>query len=70
MALALWTASLVPHRLWVAGGLFVLAWVGQFVGHAIEGRRPSFLDDVKFLLVGPLWVLVKAVRGRRGLAAG
>ena len=41
----------------VAVVVFVLAWIGQFVGHAIEGRKPSFLEDVKFLLVGPAWLL-------------
>lgn len=45
------------HVLAVAGGVFVLAWVGQFVGHMIEGRKPSFFEDVKFLLVGPAWLL-------------
>ena len=37
--------------------IVVLAWVGQFVGHQIEGRKPSFLDDLRFLLIGPLFVL-------------
>jgi len=37
--------------------IFVLAWIGQFFGHKIEGRKPSFLDDVKFLLIGPVWLL-------------
>ena len=41
----------------VAVAVFVVAWIGQFVGHAIEGRKPSFLEDVKFLLVGPAWLL-------------
>jgi uncharacterized membrane protein YGL010W len=41
----------------VMAGVFVAAWVGQFIGHQIEGRRPSFIDDLRFLLVGPLWVL-------------
>ena len=41
----------------VAAAVFVLAWIGQFVGHAIEGRKPSFFEDVKFLLVGPAWLL-------------
>ncbi len=41
----------------VAVAVFVLAWIGQFIGHRIEGRRPSFLEDVKFLLVGPAWLL-------------
>jgi uncharacterized membrane protein YGL010W len=38
-------------------GVFVLAWIGQFVGHHIEGKKPSFLDDLRFLLIGPLFVL-------------
>jgi uncharacterized membrane protein YGL010W len=46
----------------LALGLFAAAWVAQFVGHAIEGRRPSFLTDLTYLLVGPLWVLAKAYR--------
>ena len=37
--------------------IFVLSWVGQFIGHKIEGKKPSFLDDVKFLLIGPIWLL-------------
>lgn len=37
--------------------IFVLAWIGQFIGHKIEGRKPSFLDDLRFLLIGPLFVL-------------
>ncbi|MFM1931993.1 MAG: hypothetical protein RL226_1296 [Bacteroidota bacterium] len=36
---------------------FLLAWIGQFIGHAIEGKKPSFLDDLKFLLIGPAWLL-------------
>ncbi len=44
--------------LWsVCAGLFVLAWIGQFIGHAIEGKRPSFFKDVQFLMIGPLWLL-------------
>ena len=41
----------------VSLALFVLAWIGQFIGHQIEGKKPSFLDDLRFLLVGPLFVL-------------
>ncbi|MBY0517861.1 MAG: DUF962 domain-containing protein [Bacteriovoracaceae bacterium] len=36
--------------------VFVLAWIGQFYGHKIEGKKPSFLQDLAFLLIGPLWV--------------
>ncbi len=39
----------------VCAVIFALAWVGQFVGHSIEGKRPSFLRDLQFLLIGPLW---------------
>ena len=37
--------------------LFAVAWIGQFIGHYIEGKRPSFLKDLQFLLIGPLWLL-------------
>lgn len=37
--------------------LFVLAWIGQFVGHKIEGKKPSFFQDIQFLLIGPAWLL-------------
>jgi len=50
----------------VCVALFVLAWIGQFVGHAIEGRRPSFFKDVQFLLIGPLWLLAD-LYGRLGM---
>ena len=41
----------------LALAVFAIAWVGQFIGHHIEGRRPSFLTDLTYLLVGPVWVL-------------
>ena len=37
--------------------VFVVAWIGQFIGHKIEGKKPSFFDDLKFLLIGPAWLL-------------
>ena len=36
---------------------FIVAWIGQFIGHKIEGKKPSFVEDVKFLLIGPAWLL-------------
>ena len=39
--------------------IFVVAWIGQFYGHKIEGQKPSFLKDLQFLLIGPAWVLKK-----------
>ncbi len=46
--------------LWLVSiGIFVAAWIGQFYGHKIEGQKPSFIDDFKFLLIGPAWVIQK-----------
>ena len=45
--------------LMLAIGVFVVAWIGQFIGHKVEGHRPSFLTDLVFLLIGPLWTLRK-----------
>ena len=39
--------------------LFSLGWIGQFYGHKIEGKKPSFVEDVQFLLIGPAWVFKK-----------
>ena len=47
---------------WLALGVFVLAWIGQFVGHRYEGRRPSFLTDLSYLLIGPAWLMEKLLR--------
>ena len=48
----------VPGPLWsLSAGLFILGWVGQFFGHMIEGRKPSFFRDLQFLMIGPLWLL-------------
>ena len=38
-------------------GIFILSWIGQFYGHKIEGKKPSFLKDLQFLLIGPIWLL-------------
>jgi len=44
----LWMVSLV---------IFFVAWVGQFYGHKVEGKKPSFLKDIQFLLIGPAWLM-------------
>ena len=49
----------VMALLWLGVGVFVVAWIAQFVGHRIEGKRPSFLTDMVYLLVGPIWTLRK-----------
>lgn len=47
---SIWLISLV---------VFVLSWIFQFIGHKIEGKKPSFFKDLEFFLVGPMWVLTK-----------
>ena len=42
--------------------LFVIAWIGQFYGHKLEGKKPSFFKDLQFLLIGPAWVFEKLLR--------
>lgn len=44
----LWLVSMV---------IFVVAWIGQFYGHKVEGKKPSFFKDVQFLLIGPAWLM-------------
>src|SRR5678809_746585 len=41
-------------------GLFIVGWILQFVGHAIEGKQPAFFRNPVYLLVGPLWLLRRA----------
>ena len=45
------------HVLPISAGIFIIAWVFQFIGHRIEGKKPSFFEDIQYLLVGPLFVL-------------
>jgi len=58
IAVTAWLAGASPWPLWAwAAGVFVAAWIGQFIGHAIEGARPSFFKDLQFLLIGPAWLM-------------
>ncbi|MGB0837095.1 MAG: DUF962 domain-containing protein [Flavobacteriaceae bacterium] len=58
---SVWLKEYIP--LWqTALAVFVLAWIGQFYGHKIEGVKPSFLKDLQFLLIGPAWVFYKMTR--------
>ncbi len=50
------TQTLMAPILPISIGIFVTAWIGQFIGHKIEGKKPSFFKDLQFLLIGPLWV--------------
>lgn len=49
--------SMTFNYAWFNLILFALAWIGQFIGHQIEGKKPSFTEDVKFLMIGPAWLL-------------
>ena len=52
-----------PWPLWlVAAVVFVVAWIGQFIGHIYEGKRPSFFKDLQFLLIGPAWLMAFVYR--------
>jgi uncharacterized membrane protein YGL010W len=47
-----------PIPVWSIGLIvFAIAWIGQFYGHHVEGKKPSFLKDIQFLLIGPIWLL-------------
>lgn len=50
------------NLLYLAIGVFVAAWIAQFIGHHIEGKRPSFLTDLAYLLIGPAWIVAKLLR--------
>ncbi len=45
------------YSLWIYIGVFAVSWVFQFIGHNIEGKKPSFLQDIQFLLIGPAWLM-------------
>lgn len=48
LPLPLWLLSLI---------IFIVAWIGQFYGHKVEGKKPSFFKDIQFLLIGPMWLM-------------
>ena len=63
LALIAWLAAAVAFPAWTLfAGIFVVAWIGQFIGHQVEGRKPSFFKDVQFLLIGPAWLLADLYR--------
>jgi len=58
MAIGYLIATQTGVELWISSLIiFTVAWIGQFWGHKIEGKKPSFLKDVQFLLIGPVWLL-------------
>lgn len=51
--------SNIGNLFYISLGIFVIAWIGQFYGHKLEGKKPSFFKDLQFLLIGPAWVIKK-----------
>jgi uncharacterized membrane protein YGL010W len=62
-------ALMGPSIVAAAAAIFVAAWIGQFIGHHIEGAKPSFFKDLQFLMIGPLWLLADLYR-RLGIPTG
>ena len=52
-----WLIVILPVGVGFYIGVFVIAWIGQFYGHKVEGKKPSFLKDLQFLLIGPVWCM-------------
>jgi uncharacterized membrane protein YGL010W len=58
LALMLYSLTWLGGRaLAISAIVFVLAWIGQFIGHGIERSRPSFTEDIRSFLVAPVWLL-------------
>jgi uncharacterized membrane protein YGL010W len=58
LAVANLIAILSPVPLWLISlAIFIVAWIFQFYGHKIEGKKPSFIKDLQFLLIGPAWLM-------------
>ena len=66
-AMVLTLTIVTEHLLALSLVVFAIAWIGQFIGHKIEGKKPSFFQDIKFLLIGPAWLLGFVYR-RLGIA--
>jgi uncharacterized membrane protein YGL010W len=61
--LLFWLITLMGDRVWQTSlVIFVGAWIAQFIGHHLEGKKPSFFEDIQYLWVGPLFVLSKLFR--------
>ncbi len=57
VAVMAWVIYLLPVGAGFYVGVFILAWIGQFYGHKVEGKKPSFFKDLQFLLIGPVWCM-------------
>ena len=52
---------LKPYIIEISVLLFAFGWILQFLGHLIEGKRPSFFEDLRYFLIGPLFVVQKVI---------
>jgi len=58
LVLCYFLETVLRFPLWIfCIAMFVLAWIGQFYGHKVEGKKPSFFKDIQFLLIGPMWLM-------------
>lgn len=64
LVLSSWMENMGLPLLYIAIGLFVIAWIFQFIGHNIEGKKPSFFKDLQFLLIGPAWIVKELFSGK------
>jgi len=55
--LGIFVLNSTDYKLSISIIIFIIAWIIQFIGHKIEGEKPSFFEDIKFLLIGPAWLL-------------
>ncbi|HQW91583.1 MAG TPA: DUF962 domain-containing protein [Ferruginibacter sp.] len=60
--LCLWLCQMIEQADFIQPWLlylviFVVAWIGQFYGHKVEGKKPSFFKDIQFLMIGPAWLM-------------
>lgn len=66
-SLCVWVNHLIEsltNLLFVSLAIFVIAWIGQFYGHKLEGKKPSFFKDLQFLLIGPAWVFENLLKSK------
>ena len=57
MLVMAWLIYVLPVGMGFYIAIFVLAWIAQFYGHKVEGKKPSFFKDLQFLLIGPIWCM-------------
>lgn len=54
-----WLSTITSQLALLMGVIFIVAWICQFFGHHIEGKRPSLFNDLQFFIIGPMWIIAK-----------